>query len=404
MRCNFCFVFALLLSLSSCSSYMTDQSGFFSKFKRGEYKQAADLLKEKAEQDSKDQILFLLDMGTALFEAGEYNKAIEAFAKAERLTELKDFTSVNEEVVSVITTDKFKKFIPLDYEKIMINVYLALSYFMQGKYEDAMVESRRINNLVYVLKNKGMKSFEESPLAWYISATIYEMQGDYDNARIDYSRVLKIKPDFDQAVYDMYRCARASGNSFFASDLEKKYKILDLQKYYKDLCKDCGQVVIVFSSGEIPIKRQSRHNQMLPEFRTRSYSYGSLDVSFDKKGLAKANVLLDLEAVARKNLDERIGRIMAKRLLGVGTQVAIGYGVAKATDSDALGVIAGLLLHSTTAPDIRSWSTLPKDFQIARFSLKKGKNLIDIKLTGGVITKELNINPRDVIILPLRSI
>jgi len=52
------------------------------------------------------------------------------------------------------------------------------------------------------------------------------------------------------------------------------------------------------------------------------------------------------EAIARKNLSERAGRIVAKRLLGIGTQAAIGYGVAKATKSDALGVLAGLMVHA----------------------------------------------------------
>ena len=384
---------------------MTEQSGFFSKFNRGEYKQAADLLKKNSEKVGKDQILFLLDMGSALFEAGEYKEAVDALTKAEHLAKVKDFVSINEEIVSVITTDKYKKFVPLDYEKIMINVYLALSYFMLGRYDDALVECRRINDLVYVLKAKGMKDFEDSPLAWYISATIYEMQGKYDHSRIDYARVLDLNPEFEPAIYDLYRSARYSNNSSVARELEKKYPGLKLDKYFRNICRTCGNVVVLFSFGEIPIKRQSRSNQMLPEFHTRTYAEGSLDVSsLDGKTLSKGDVVLDLEAVARKDLSARIGNIMAKRLIGVATKVGIGYGVAKATNSDALGIITGLVLQSTTMPDLRSWSTLPRDFQIARFSLNKGKQEIEIKYTGGVVRKELNIKPGNTVIIPLRSL
>lgn len=384
---------------------MTEQSGFFSKFNRGEYKQAADTLKKNSEKDGKNQILFLLDMSTALFEAGEYEDAIETLTKAEHLAEVKDFTSINEEVVSVITTDQYKKFVPLDYEKVTINVYLALSYFMLGKYEDALVECRRINNLVYVLKTKGMKNFEESPLAWYLSATIYEMQGQYDNARIDYARVLELQPGFEQAVYDSYRCSRYSGNLYIAKDLEKKYPQLGLNNYYKNICRTCGDVLVLFSFGEIPIKRQSRSNQMLPEFYTRTYPTGGLSV-YDKDGkeLAKSSVVLNLEDVARKNLSERIGNIIAKRLIGVGAKVGIGYGVAKATHSDALGVLTGLLLQSTTVPDTRSWSTLPKDYQVAKLSLPKGKKILDIKFTGGSISKEVDVKPGGLVIIPVRQL
>ena len=88
MRCNktvlltVC-IFSLVL-LQSCSSYMTEQGGFFSKFNRGQFKEAADMLKEKSEKEGKDQILFLLDRGAALFEARDYKNAIEILTKAER--------------------------------------------------------------------------------------------------------------------------------------------------------------------------------------------------------------------------------------------------------------------------------------------------------------------------------
>jgi len=383
---------------------MTEQSGFFSKFNRGEYQSAADSLKTKSEKEGKDQILYLLDRGTALFEDGEYKEAIEVLTKAERLSEVKDFTSINEEVVSVITTDTFKKFVPLDYERIMINVYLAVSYFMLGKYEDALVECRRINNLVAVLKDKGMKDFEESPLAWYISASIYEMQGKYDHARIDYSRVLAIEPSFEQAAYDAYRCAVYSNNMYLARDVQKKYPGLRLSDALKGRCKDCGDVLVLYSYGQIPIKRQSRYNSMLPEFHTRTHSDGNLSVYGDGGLLlGSGDVVLNLEDVARRNLAERINRIMAKRLLGVGTKVAIGYGVAKATKNEGLGILTGLLLQAATVPDTRGWSTLPKDFRIARIRLPKGPNTIDIRSQGAsVLKKEINIEPKDLQIIPVR--
>ncbi|MEI6079394.1 MAG: hypothetical protein WCQ53_01985 [bacterium] len=384
---------SLYFVLPSCSSYMTDQQDFFSKFQRKQFKQAADLIKDKSEKEGKDQILFLLDRGTALFEDGDYKGAIDVFTKAEKLTEVKDYTSISEEAVSVVTTDKYKKFYPLDYELIMINVYLALSYYMEGKYDDAVVECRRINNLVYKLKAKGMKTFEESPFAWYLSASIYEIQKKYDDARIDYNRVMELAPSFKQAIYDTYRTARYSGDLNQARELEKDNPELDLRNYYKGLCKKCGDVVVIYSAGMIPIKRPSRSNDMLPEFYTRTYNVSNLSI-MDKDGvnLATTSEISNLEAVARKNLSERVGMIVAKRILGIGTQVAIGYGVGKATHNEAIGVLAGLLVHATAQPDTRGWSTLPKDFQIARIRLPYGtqelmlggqRTIVDVPEAGG---------------------
>jgi uncharacterized protein len=401
MQCKIYLLFLILL-FSSCSNYMTEQSGFFSKFRRGDYTRAADILKERSQKDGKDQILYLLDRGIALYEARDYKESIKTLTEAERLSAAKDFTSINEEVVSVITTDKYKKFVPLDYERIMINVYLALSYFMLGEYEDALVECRRINNLVYVLKNRGMKDFEEVPLARYVSGMIYETQGKYDSARIDYLKVVELNPLFTQAVYDAYRCARLGNNVYIAGTINSKYPKLKLKDNFEKRCKNCGELVVLLSYGEIPIKRQSRSNNMLPEFYTRTYSSANLNLYSDKGTiLSSGEDLLDLEAVARKNLDERIGRIMAKRLLGVGAQVAIGYGVAKATDSDALGVLAGLLLHSTSSPDTRSWSTLPRYYYVARTSLEPGIQKVRIN-TDVDIEKTFEVSAGKLILDPIR--
>jgi len=381
---------------------MTEQSGFFSKFRRGDYSSAADVLKEKSEKEGKDQILYLSDRGIALYEAKDYKESIKTLTEAERLSAVKDFTSINEEVVSVITTDKYKKFVPLDYERIMINVYLALSYFMLGQYEDALVECRRINNLVYVLKNRGMKDFEEVPLARYVSGMIYETQGKYDSARIDYLKVVELNPLFTQAIYDAYRCARLGNNVYIASTISNKYPNLKLKESFEKRCKSCGNLVVLLSYGEIPVKRQSRNNNMLPEFYTRTYSSAKLDLYSDQgKKISSGEDLLDLETVARKNLNERIGRIMAKRLLGVGAQVAIGYGVAKATDNDALGVLAGLLLHSTSSPDTRSWSTLPRYYYVARTSLEPGLQKVKIS-TDIEMEKTFEINNGKLVLDPIR--
>ena len=386
---------------------MTEQGGFFSKFNRGQFKEAADMLKEKSEKEGKDQILFLLDRGAALFEARDYKNAIDVLTKAERLTEIKDYTSINEEVVSVVTTDNFKRYYPLDYELIMINVYLAVSYYMTGSYDDALVECRRINNLVYKLNTKGMKTFEEIPVAWYISASIYEKQKKFDDAFIDYKRVTELLPGFKEAVFDAYRTARLSGNRQSADELDSSNKELGLKQYFKSLnSKKNGTVVVLYFDGEIPIKRPDPHNSMLPKFYTRSFDRYRLVVK-DVAGqdLGSTSEIMDLEAVARKNLDERIGRIMAKRLLGVATKVAIGYGVAKATDNDAIGVLAGLLLHATTTPDLREWSTLPRSFQSLRFTLPAGEQKIVLVPNKGVKQEiTLKILPGDTNIVLYRSL
>src|SRR5688572_13379853 len=55
-----------------------------------------------------NQVLFLLDRGTALFEARRYREAIDAFLRAEKLAEIKDYTSISEEVGTLATSDNVR--------------------------------------------------------------------------------------------------------------------------------------------------------------------------------------------------------------------------------------------------------------------------------------------------------
>jgi uncharacterized protein len=321
---------------------MLEQKSFFSKFYNGQFKEAANILEKKAYENSRNQILYFLDLGVAYFEAKDYKNAIKVFSLAEDLTKHKDYTSISEEAASFLTTDSYKDYRPLDYEKIMINVYLALSYFTTKQYEDALVECRRINNLINVLKQKGLKKIEELPLAWYLSALIYEQQKKYDDAIIDYKRTKKLLKE----------------SSFINKDI-KRVK-LKRKGIYKS--KD---ITIIFFSGLIPVKRVSSYNEMIPSFVRRTKNNNFFNVNGEN-----SVELVNLETVARKNLKERVGQMMLKNIGRVAAQAAIGYGVAKATDSNTAGFLSFLLLRSATRADTRSWTTLPQSVQVLRVPAK----------------------------------
>jgi hypothetical protein len=333
---------------------MVDQRSFFSDFYAGDFEKAAKKIEEKANQSGKNQILLSLDTGLSYFEARNYKKAIFYLTQAEELTSLKDYTSITEETIALISTDNYKEYIPLDYERIMINVYLALSYFMLEKYESALVECRRINQLIYDLKNKGMKSFEELTIAWYLSALIYETQGKYNDALIAYKRVEKLTPSYPNINEDIKRA---------------KDKL-----YGSYSCAKCGEIIFIASSGFIPIKRSVNYqDNYYPIFVTRTEKMSL--VKFNDKHI---NKILDLEDIARKNLEERKGKLIGKDILRLVTQAGLSYGVAKATKSNELGFLTFLLLRSATSPDLRSWNTLPRYIYIGKIILPYGKHSIKI--------------------------
>lgn len=371
MRCSLALLVIIVFN-SACSDYMTSEGRFFSLFSDRRYTEAAQQIKEKSEKDGKDQVLYKLDRGLSLFEAGNYKDAVDEFLSAERLSEFKDYVSIHEELGSLITTDRYKKFKPLDFERIMMNIYLAVGYLMLDKPEDALVECRKINNLIYVLRTKGLKDYQEIPLAWYLSALIYESQDKYNDAYVDYKNTKRVFPSFIDIGNDLLRMAGRLNMSYDISDLKKEYPDATPEK---GRCPNCGEVVVIYSSGFSPVKRQDRHEAMLPAFYTRGGDAGYLSVkdSFGNE-LGYSNELLNIEALAIRDLNEKIGIMRAKNILGLGVKAAVGYGVYKATNNENLGILTGLLLASASTPDLRSWSTLPKSMQVARIHIPAGNH------------------------------
>lgn len=343
-----------ILALQACttSNYNSKNTTFYSLFNSGKYELASERIKLQADKGGKDQILFLLDLGTAFFEAGKYIEAIETFSKAERLSELKEYTSISEEAVSLMTSDAIRVYRPMDYERIMINVYLALSYLLVEKAEDAMVECRRINNLVYKLKNEGLKNYEESPLAWYLSATIYEAEKKYDDARIDYENAKRLKPE---------------------SELFKDEPKSD--------CANCGKLVVIYSAMSVPKKIADPKNEQYPAYKKNIKPSGQLEV-YDVSGrsIGRSYEIMDVQETAIKNLKERIRILTKKKIASTAIKGAAAVTAGALAKDKDVGIATFLVLEmlTRTKPDLRSWATLPQSIQIAKIELTEGEKLVKL--------------------------
>src|SRR5690606_17970339 len=83
-----------------------------------------------------------------------------------------------------------------DYEKVAIHTQLALSFIGDQDYSAARVQAKKINNkLAEINKNYDADQknrYAEDAFALYLAGVIWEAQGDYDDAIIDYRKALKL--------------------------------------------------------------------------------------------------------------------------------------------------------------------------------------------------------------------
>lgn len=162
----------------------------------------------------KDRVLEYLDLGMLYHYQGDYQKSNLLLEQAERSMEELYTKSVSKAALSMLLNDNVLDYFGEDYEDVYTNVFKALNYLHQNKFDEAFVEIRRINLKLESLEDKyhkmatglnsskdkktdikaGSNIFTNSALGRYLSMIIYAHEGKYDDANIDYN---KIKEAFD---------------------------------------------------------------------------------------------------------------------------------------------------------------------------------------------------------------
>ncbi len=363
---------------SGCASDRYWSSRGHSEFQKREWETAAHVYAKDAEKPGTNQLLFKLDQATALFAARKYEEAIPLFLEAEELSEIKDYTSISEEVGVLATGQGVRGYKGEDFEKVLINVYLALSFAAVGKIESAQVECRKINLLLNRMITDGKRNYEESPFARYLAGILWEASGEWNSAYIDYKLAYDLDPSLPGLVSDLIFAAKKLGFSDEESRWRQRYPEASLRRDPKD----SGELVVVYQQGKSPRKLPRLEDHSLPRFVHRSSEDYGVRVRVNGEDKGEGRKALDIAATSTRYLDDRVGRLKAAQLAGVVAKAAIGYGVARATKNDDLGILAFYALLMAEQADLRSWSTLPQTLQLLRVPLAPGKYSVVLEVLG----------------------
>ena len=359
--------------LTGCATYASRVRAPREAFEAGNYSLAIEELQSLAERKDTDELLYWMDLGLVHHSQGNYLEAIQAFQNAEKLSEVHDYTSLSEEAGSVILSDEVVKYNGEDFEKLLVNVYLAIDYTLLGQLESALVEARKVNHKLDLMISKGKLPYEQNVFAKYLAAVLFEAQGEWNDAFVDYRQLLKWKKG-ESAPYLAVPLLRLADKLQAQQELvEYRVKFPGVNHYR--LSKKDGEVVVVFEQGKVPIKVPSESFRLVPRFQKRLYRNWKATISSPElSSRAQAYVLFDIEATAIKELEIRMAGIVAKKIAGIAAKEAIAEGMRAATKDDLVGAVTRLFLHAQDQADLRSWSTLPARLQIARLTLPAGRH------------------------------
>jgi len=371
--------------LSSCSSYPSKIGSSRRAFESGNYEVAIQELQELSSKKDSDELLFLLELGVAYHAAEQWDKAIEVFQQAEKLGSLTDYTSVSQEAGSILLNDTLKNHKLDEYEKVLINTYLAMDFTLQKKWESALVECRRINHKTDQIIASGQPGFSRNAFSKYLAGLIFENEREFNDAWVDYKASYQWLPDFPFHATALLR---------MADKLKAQQEMLQYKKLFPEtsdyrLQKGWGELVVLAELGRAPYKIEDPAFRLVPLMVRSAYAVDHLVV----RGLhsavkSRTYTLFDIENTAILELEERRSALVAKKLGGIVAKQAAGYGIEKVTKSPELGALSALLLHLTDRPDLRSWAFLPAKLQLARLALPAGVH--EIVLEGAFSSGQSN--------------
>jgi len=399
----------------------------------GDFAGACYYVEEHAKDYGKrNRLLYELDRGMLSFAAGDYPDAIEAFTEAERLMEKLYTISLSNEATTWVINDNMAPYRGEDFESVMVNLFLALSYANLGQIEDALVEVRKIDsklaaiNLQYDEAYKN--AYQEDPFARLLMGILYEMgktNTDLNDAYISYYLALKGY----ESEYSRYGTAfpgvLAENALSLAEFMGEKQLQLVRQNFphlqHPSLAerRELAEVYCLHFNGRAPVKMEEqiflpltggyiakvafpRYQRILEQISKARLHASSLED--DREYQSEFALAEPIDSIAIENLENRQARILAKTTIRATAKflaVKVGEAMMQTDEGFLPGlVIAGfgnLLAITSEQADLRSWRTLPAEILLSKLTIPPGSYRFwaECADNSGSPTKRLDLGKRE---------
>jgi hypothetical protein len=416
--------------LSSCATYYQSNHTFNQEFESGNLNSALSELQAKSSEASgRREFLFDVNNGLVLSMLGRYEESNEYFEKAFLFGEDYRKNYLNE-AASYLANPMITTYRGEDHEHLMLLYYKAINYLKLGNTEAALVECRRLNIRLQQLSDRyeNDSKYQRDAFVHVLMGLIYDSDHDYNNAFIAYRNALQIyQNDYqqmfqltvpDQLKLDILRTAWLSG---FKDEFDQYKTEFDLPEYAYEPTEG-GELIFFWHNGLSPVKAEWGINFMVSRSGNIVYFYNrELNLTFpfpldgynekDKNGLAslelfrvalpryverptyytgatlscmdsdfELQLLEDVNKIAFKSLNERMGLELSKALIRVALKKVAEYQVKQ--EDKTLGSVLGLINAITEKADTRNWQTLPHSIYYARVPLQTGQNKVTLHLSG----------------------
>lgn len=432
---------AMLLA-TGCQTYKAQNAKTSGHWQQGDVPAAVKELTAKVEKEknTKDTIIWQLELAAALRAARQHRESLETLEAAEEKINKYDEgakVKIGSETLALMSNQAQLPYEGRAYDKIMLNTYKALSYLQLGEPDKARVEfiraQQRQEEAVEI--NKGRIEKAEAQLA----KAKEKEKFDPDKTRDD----PKFKAQFDgaYAFLDQYK-AEANYKNPVAVYLHGLFFMtaatgpadLELAKHSFDevagmvaenkFVKEDRELLelalagnplpaatyVIFETGRAPIRDQIRIDLPLfivgltkvpyvgAAFPTLKPQEGHLSCLQVVAGETKSSTatLANMDAIVGREFKDELPTIIVKTMASTLAKAAMAYAINKeAKKQDAMaglfsGIATGIAQAAVNIADTRTWTTLPKEFQVCRIPTPKDRK-IQLESPDGLLKTELSV-------------
>ena len=435
--------------LSACASYEEESAAVANSLEAGQYAAAASAAKAGLDDaPERDRLVWKLEYAACERAAGNWQASLTAFDDAEAdLRKWDDAPDllVSSETSATLVNLTYLPYRGTGYDRIMTATYRAMNELALGRVDRARVELNRTlirqDEAAAFAKRQveatraesadankqGDKSVDASRSADSpeTQAKLTSLYGDLKTYRIygDY-----VNP-FSVWLHGVFFIATADGNS----DIERGHKSLErlhalvpgcaaasadfeLARSLRNGARLQPTVWVVYETGMAPKKVEERVDiplfivsdtvpyagVALPKLVFNHGHTPSLAIEGEGKTLARTESVASMDAVIATDFDNERGTIVTRSIVTAGLKVAAQYALNAAARKvaeerqDAAGFLiylgtyagTGIATYATTKADLRTWRSLPKDFQIARLPVPADRKL---RLVGSSAAQSADI-------------
>ena len=397
----------LVFAASGCNTPKDNLMVFNRYVESGDLRPAATFAEDKLKKGASprgEDLLWMLQLGAVERMEQRYAESTRWFDESEDT--LQYFKMKNDEISRLVAraaiNDNATPYSGTIYDGIMVNTYKALNFMIQGKYELARVEFNRaldrqrrakedFSRQIQSVQDR-LRQHQNSTMAYrtlenpefrskleqqYPSLSNFEAYPDFVNPFSTYLAGIffAVTNDYSKASDLLKESAgMLPNNNFVLQDFAEVEKALNERKAISPT------VWVIFENGLGPIKDEIRIDLplfiatdkvryfgiALPQLLFRPAAAWRLDIRSDDQSCA-TELVADMDRIIQTEFQKEFSGILLRALLVATAKAAAQYAFEENNSSPA-AICMAFFNFFTTAADVRIWSALPKNFQVARLS------------------------------------